>query len=68
MEIVQKLVAMLLVSVVETEKALQFSLGITLTMAATSAMVQPYAQPQVSLVLFGELSWFIPDSPSDSQW
>ena len=58
MEIVQKLVAMLLVSVVETEKALPFSLGITLTMAATSAMVQPYAQPQVSLVLFGELPWF----------
>lgn len=53
MEIVQKLVAMLLVSVVETKKALQFSLGITLAMAAISAMIRPYAQPQVSLVLFG---------------
>jgi len=52
MEIVQKLVAMLLVSVVETEKALQFSLGITLTMAATSAMVQPYAQPQANRLHF----------------
>jgi len=52
MEIVQKLVAMLLVSVVETEKALQFSLGITLTMAAVSAMIKPYAQPQANRLHF----------------
>lgn len=51
MEIAQKLVAMILVSVADTEKSLQFSLGITLTMAAASAMVQPVAQPQVSLIL-----------------
>jgi len=51
MEIAQKLVAMILVSVADTEKSLQFSLGITLTLAAASATVQPYAQPQVSLIL-----------------
>ena len=49
MEIVQKLVAVFLVSVVTSANGLQLSVAITLTMAATSAMVQPYARPQVRL-------------------
>ena len=48
MEIVQKLVAVFLVSVVASANGLQLSVAITLTMAATSAMVQPYARPQVN--------------------
>ena len=48
MEIAQKLVAVALVSVVNSADALQFSLGIALTMAATSLMVQPYLQQQVN--------------------
>ena len=47
MEIVQKLVAVFLVSVVASANGLQLSVAITLMMAATSAMVQPYARPQV---------------------
>ena len=35
-------IAIILVSVVDTKKSLQFSLGTTLTMAEASAMVQPY--------------------------
>ena len=49
MEIVQKLVAVFLVSVVESANGLQLSVAITLMMAATSAMVQPFARPQVRL-------------------
>ena len=49
MEIVQKLVAVFLVSVVASANGLQLSVAITLTMAAASAMVQPYARPQVRL-------------------
>ena len=48
MEIAQKLVAVAMVSVVNSVDALQFSLGIALTMAATSLMVQPYLQQQVN--------------------
>jgi len=48
MEIVQKLVAVFLVSVVASANGFQLSVAITLTMAATSAMVQPYARPQVN--------------------
>jgi len=48
MEIVQKLVAVFLVSVVASANGLQLSVAITLTMAATSAMVQPFARPQVN--------------------
>ena len=47
MEIVQKLVAVFLVSVVSNEDGLQLAFAITVAMAATSALVQPYAQPQV---------------------
>ena len=47
MEIVQKLVAVFLVSVVASANGLQLSVAVTLTMAATSAMVQLYARPQV---------------------
>lgn len=47
MEIVQKLVAVSLVSAVGSANGFQFSVAITLTMAATSAMVEPYAKPQV---------------------
>ena len=49
MEIVQKLVAVFLVSVVASANGLQLSVAITLMMAATSAMVQPFARPQVRL-------------------
>ena len=49
MEIVQKLVAVFLVSVVASANGLQLSVAITLTMAATSAMVQPFARAQVRL-------------------
>lgn len=48
MEIAQKLVAVALVSSVNSVDSLQFSVGITLTMAATSLMVQPYLQQQVN--------------------
>eukprot|EP00434_Breviolum_minutum_P016162 symbB.v1.2.014241.t1/scaffold1038.1/size142643/1 len=48
MEIVQKLVAVFLVSVVASANGLQLSVAITLMMAATSAMVQPFARPQVN--------------------
>eukprot|EP00438_Fugacium_kawagutii_P001126 Skav218117 [mRNA] locus=scaffold759:239295:250813:- [translate_table: standard] len=46
MEIVQKLVAVALVSVVNSDDGLQLSLAITLLMAAVSGMVQPYFHPQ----------------------
>eukprot|EP00438_Fugacium_kawagutii_P001127 Skav218118 [mRNA] locus=scaffold759:258333:264065:- [translate_table: standard] len=46
MEIVQKLVAVALVSVVNSGDGLQLSLAITLLMAAASGMVQPYFHPQ----------------------
>eukprot|EP00438_Fugacium_kawagutii_P001123 Skav218114 [mRNA] locus=scaffold759:226674:227039:- [translate_table: standard] len=46
MEIVQKLVAVALVSVVNSDDGLQLSLAITLLMAAASGMVQPYFHPQ----------------------
>eukprot|EP00438_Fugacium_kawagutii_P028121 Skav229520 [mRNA] locus=scaffold887:77290:86147:+ [translate_table: standard] len=46
MEIIQKLVAVALVSVVNSDDGLQLSLAITLLMAATSGMVQPYFHPQ----------------------
>lgn len=48
MEIVQKLVAVALVSVVGSEDSLELSFAITMAMAATSAMVQPFLQPQVN--------------------
>ena len=47
MEILQKLVAVALVSIVDSKDALQLSLAITLGMAATCGLVQPYLQPQV---------------------
>lgn len=48
MEILQKLVAVALVSIVDSKDALQLSLAITLGMAATCGLVQPYLQPQVN--------------------
>ena len=47
MEILQKLVVMALISIVATE-GFVLSITVTLTMAATSSMVQPYLQPQVN--------------------
>ena len=47
MEIVQKLVAVALVSAVGSANGFQWSVALSLGMAATSALVQPYAQPQV---------------------
>lgn len=46
MEILQKLVAVALVSVVNSDDGLQLSVAITLLMAAASGMVQPYFHPQ----------------------
>lgn len=46
MEIIQKLVAVALVSVVGSEDGLQLTLAITLLMAAASGMIQPFLQPQ----------------------
>jgi len=48
MEILQKLVVMALISIVATE-GFVLSITVTLTMAATSSMVQPYLQPQVDI-------------------
>lgn len=48
MEIVQKLLAVALVSVVASEDGLQLSLAICGGMAAAVGMVQPYSQPQVT--------------------
>eukprot|EP00434_Breviolum_minutum_P029499 symbB.v1.2.026084.t2/scaffold2508.1/size77433/4 len=48
MEIVQKLVAVALVSVVSSANGFQLSVALSLGMAAASALVQPYAQPQVN--------------------
>lgn len=50
MEIIQKLIAMALVSVVQSEDGLQLSLAITLLMAAASGMVQIFLQPQVNML------------------
>ena len=46
MEILQKGAAIALVSVAGSEDGLQLSVAITLLMAATSGMVQPFLQPQ----------------------
>jgi len=48
MEILQKLVAVALVSVVTSVDCLHLSMAITMAMAATCALVQPYLQPQVN--------------------
>jgi len=50
MEVVQKLVAVALVSMVTSANGLQNCLGINLGMAAACAMVQAYARPQVNLL------------------
>ena len=49
MEVVQKLVAVALVSMVTSADGLQNCFGINLGMAAACAMVQAYARPQVRL-------------------
>ena len=46
MEIAQKLVAVGVVSTVSSANGFQCCFALTMTMAATSGMVQPYAQPQ----------------------
>ena len=46
MEIIQKLVAVALVSVVNSDDGLALCLAITILMAAASGMVQPYFHPQ----------------------
>ncbi|CAK9090057.1 unnamed protein product [Durusdinium trenchii] len=53
MEIIQKLVAVALVSVVGSENGLEMSLTIILLMAAASAMVQPFLLPQVNVLQCG---------------
>ena len=50
MEVVQKLVAVALVSMVTSADGLQNCFGINLGMAAACAMVQAYARPQVNLL------------------
>ena len=49
MEIAQKLVAVGVVSAVSGTNGFQWCFAFTMMMAATSAMVQPYAQPQARL-------------------
>ncbi|CAJ1374519.1 unnamed protein product [Effrenium voratum] len=51
LEIVQKLVAVALVSTVSSPDGLQQALGITLGMAAMVALVQPYLKPQANTLL-----------------
>ena len=49
MEIAQKLVAVGVVSAVSGTNGFQWCFAFTMMMAATSSMVQPYAQPQARL-------------------
>ncbi|CAJ1442445.1 unnamed protein product [Effrenium voratum] len=51
LEIVQKLVAVALVSTVSSPDGLKLALGITLTTAAMVALVQPYLKPQANTLL-----------------
>ena len=63
MEIVQKLVAVALVSVVSSAGGFQLPVALSLGMAATSALVQPYAQPQAfmdSQFLFETFGYRLP--------
>lgn len=46
MEILQKLVAVALVAIVSKIEGPMMPVAVTLVMAATSAMVHPYSQPQ----------------------
>ena len=46
MEIAQKLIAVAIVSAVSSTNGFEWCFALTMTMAATSGMVQPYAQPQ----------------------
>ncbi|CAJ1357016.1 unnamed protein product [Effrenium voratum] len=55
MEMVQKLLAVGLVTVVSTEDGFHLSLAYVLGMAATIAMVQPYIQPQMNELHFFSL-------------
>jgi len=48
MEIAQKLVAVGVVTTVSSTNGFECCFALTMTMAATSSMVQPYAQPQVN--------------------
>ena len=50
MEILQKLVAVALVAIVSKTEGAMMPLAVTLLMAATSAIAQPYAQPQALAV------------------
>ena len=51
MEILQKLVAVALVAIVSKIEGAMMPVAVTLVMAATSAMVHPYSQPQALPVL-----------------
>ncbi|CAJ1330203.1 unnamed protein product [Effrenium voratum] len=51
LEIVQKLVAIALVSTISSPDGFQLGFGITLSMAAMVALVQPYLEPQVNMLL-----------------
>ncbi|CAJ1439091.1 unnamed protein product [Effrenium voratum] len=55
MEMVQKLLAVGLVTVISTEDGLHLSLAYVLGMAATIAVVQPYIQPQINELHFFSL-------------
>ncbi|CAJ1434292.1 unnamed protein product [Effrenium voratum] len=55
MEMLQKLLAVGLVTVISTEDAFHLSLAFVLGMAATIAMVQPYIQPQMNELHFFSL-------------
>ncbi|CAJ1357008.1 unnamed protein product [Effrenium voratum] len=55
MEMLQKLLAVGLVTAISTEDAFHLSLAFVLGMAATIAMVQPYIQPQMNELHFFSL-------------
>ena len=62
MEIAQKLVAVGVVSAVSSTNGFQWCFALTMTMAATSGMVQPYAQPQarphvLQIMFHGPWTW-----------
>ena len=62
MEIAQKLVAVGVVSAVSITSGFQWCFAFTMMMAATSAMVQPYAQPQarphvLQIIFHGPWTW-----------
>jgi len=57
MEIAQKLVAVGVVTTVSSTNGFECCFALTMTMAATSSMVQPYAQPQARLQFWNHVPW-----------